>query len=184
MKKIVVAALGCAAVIIGLLSVSSTKAAAADPAPTPVPLTKPDFSSMMFLTGTWTCSQQLRGKTRPDTSTTTVGMDGMWMVSQDVAPPFDQYRTFAVNTTTYTSYDPTVKQWVAMGVGTDGTYYMASSPGWQGNTITWSSKGLDGSTVTDVGTKVSDSETSDAITFTDPKGKVTNISTHCKKSGS
>ena len=63
------------------------------PAPTTVPMPKPDFSSMMFLTGTWNCTQMLRGKQRPDTSTTTVDSDGMWMVTQDIAPPFDQYRT-------------------------------------------------------------------------------------------
>jgi hypothetical protein len=184
MNKPFIAALGCAAVIVGLLSVSSVSTAVAAPAPTPVARSTPDFSSMMFLTGTWNCTQQLRGKARPDTSTTTVGMDGMWMVSQDTAPPFDQYRTWPVNITTYTGYDPTIKQWVAMGVGNDGTYFMSSSPGWQGNTITWTSKGLDGGSVTDVGTKVSDTETSDAITFTDAKGKATNIATSCKKSGS
>jgi hypothetical protein len=184
MKKVFVAALGCAAVILGLLSVSSVSSAAPDPAPTPVARPTPDFSSMMFLTGTWTCTQNLRGKTRPDTSTTTIGMDGMWMVSQDTAPPFDQYRTYAITTTTYTGYDADLKQWIGIGVGSDGTYYLATSPGWQGNTISWSSKGLDGTTASDVGTKVSDTEMSDAFTVTDPKGKVTNTTIHCTKSGS
>jgi len=139
---------------------------------------------MMFLTGTWTCTQMLRGKMRPDTSTTTIGMDGMWMVTQDTAPPFDQYRTFPINGTSYLGYDPTIKQWVQIGVDSGGGYGTGSSPGWQGNMITWTSKGLDGSTVTDVVTKVSDSETSDAQSATDAQGKTTTTTITCKKSSS
>jgi hypothetical protein len=154
------------------------------PAPTPVPINKPDFTPMMFLTGTWTCTQTLRGKSRPDTSTTTVAMDGMWMVSQDSAPPFDQYRTVTINATGYMGYDTTLKQWVQLGVGSDGAYGWQSSPGWQGNTITWTGKLLDGSTITDVITKVSDTETTDANTATDPQGKTNKATIHCTKSAS
>jgi hypothetical protein len=164
----------------------SPLASAADPAPapTPVPINKPDFAPMMFLTGTWTCTQTLRGKARPDTSTTTVAMDGMWMVSQDSAPPFDQYRNVTVNATGYLGYDTTIKQWVQLGVDSSGGYGWQSSPGWQGNMITWTGKGLDGSTFTDVITKVSDTETTDANTATDPQGKVTKTMIHCMKSAS
>lgn len=156
----------------------------ADPAPsyTPVPTQHPDFSSMMFLTGSWACTQMLRGKQRPDTSTTTIGMDGAWMVNEDTAPPFDQYRTYAIKGTTYTTYDATTKQWVSIGVDSSGGYGTSTSPGWQGNTITWTTKGLDGSSGTDVITKMSDTETSDASSSTDPKGNVTNVTIHCTRS--
>ena len=184
MKKPLSIALGCATLAIALYTVPAISLAAPDPAPTPVARPTPDFSSMMFLTGTWTCTQTLRGKTRPDTATTTIGMDGMWMVTQDTAPPFDQYRTWAVNATNYLTYDPTVKKWVGMGVDSGGGYGMQSSSGWSGNTIKWSGTGLDGSTFTDVITKVSDTETSDASSATDPKGQVTKTTIQCKKSGS
>lgn len=151
------------------------------PAPTTVPITKPDFSSMMFLTGTWNCTQMLRGKTRPDSSTTTVSMDGMWMVTQDTAPPFDQYRTATINGTSYTGYDPTIKQWVQLGVDTGGGYGMGTSPGWQGNTMTWTAKGLDGSSSTDVITKESDTKTTDASTATDAQGHTTKTTITCTK---
>jgi len=76
----VVAAL---ALLLGFAASPAVSTAQPAPAPTPVPMQKPDFSSMMFLTGTWNCTQTLRGKTRPDTSTTSIGMDGMWMVTQE-----------------------------------------------------------------------------------------------------
>jgi hypothetical protein len=181
MKHRVLLAFGAIAMTLGLAASPFVAAADPAPAPTPVPITKPDFTPMMFLTGTWNCTQMLRGKQRPDTSTTTVAMDGQWMVSQDAAPPFDQYRTVTINATGYMGYDTTIKQWVQLGVDSGGGYGWQTSPGWQGNTITWTGKGLDGSTFTDVITKVSDSETTDANTGTDPQGKVTKTTIHCTK---
>jgi hypothetical protein len=176
--------LGGAAFALALVAAPIVSTAQPAPAPTMVPVAKPDFTSMMFLTGTWTCTQMLRGKQRPDTSTTTIDKDGVWMVTQDVAPPFDQYRTFAVNSTTWTTYDPTIKQWVTVGNDNTGGYFIASTPGWQGNTMTSASTGLDGTKVTDVLTKVSDTETNDVNTVTDPQGKATTANIHCTKSAS
>jgi hypothetical protein len=150
-------------------------------APTPVPIPKPDFSSMNFLLGTWTCTQPLRGKTRSETDTYAMSSDGMWMTDSATSPPFDQYRSVPQNSTTNTTYDPTVKQWVLVYYDNFGAYAIASTPGWQGNVATWNSKGLDGSSVTDAITKVSDTETSDVNTTTDPQGKVTKVTITCKK---
>ncbi len=116
MKHPVSLAFGAIALFVGLCVVPTISSAQPAPSYTPVPPQRPDFSTMMFLTGTWNCTQMLRGKTRPDTSTTTIGMNGSWMVTADTAPAFDQYRTFAINGTTYTTYDPTIKQWVQIGV--------------------------------------------------------------------
>ncbi len=182
MKHPALLTLSGVALIIGLAASPVVSTAQPAPAATMVPMMKPDFSSMMFLTGTWNCTQMLRGKTRPDTSTTTVGMDGMWMVTQDAAPPFDQYRTVTINTTTYTTYDPTIKQWVQTSVDSGGGYGIESTPGWVGNTATWTGKGLDGSTFTDVITKVSDTAITDASTTTDAQGKTANTTTRCTKS--
>jgi hypothetical protein len=173
------------ALLLGLVfTAPGVSSAAPDPAPTPVPMPRPDFSPMTFLMGTWTCTQPLRGAVRPDTSTTTMGLDNIWMVSQDTAPPFDQYRTVAIKGTNYMTYDSSLKQWVQIGVDSSGGYGITSSPGWQGNTITWTAKNLDGSSGTDVITKVSDTETNDDNTATDPAGKVTKTTIHCTKTGS
>ncbi len=181
MKQAALAALGAIALIFGLASMPLISAASPAPAPTQVPMARPDFSPMMFLAGSWSCTQMLRGKQRPDTSTTTVAMDGAWMVTQDTAPPFDQYRNSTITGTTYTTYDTSIKRWVQTSVDSSGGYGTESSPGWQGSTITWTGKGLDGSSGTDVVTKISDTETSDASTATDPAGKVAKVTIHCVK---
>jgi hypothetical protein len=111
-----------------------------------------------------------------------MGMDGMWMMQQTTAPPFDQYRTYTINGTGYIGYDTTAKLWVNTGVDTGGGYGIQTSPGWQGSTITWTGKNPDGSSATDVITKVSDTETSDANTATDPQGNTTSRTIRCVKS--
>lgn len=184
MRNSALLVLGGLAFALALVAAPIVSTAQPAPSPTMVPMAKPDFSSMMFLTGTWNCTQTVRGKPRPDTSTTTIDKDGMWMVTQDTAPPFDQYRTFPVNSTSWTTYDPTVKQWVTVGTDNTGGYFLASTPGWQGNTMTSTSTGLDGTKVGDVLTKVSDTETTDVNTVTDPQGKVTTTNVSCKKSAS
>ena len=184
MKHPILFSFSAVAVALGFMTVPVVSSAQPAPAPTMVPIAKPDFSSMMFLTGTWNCTQMLRGKQRPDTSTTTVSNDGMWMVTQDAAPPFDQYRTVTINGTNFMTYDPTIKKWVQVGVDSGGGYGIATSSGWQGNAITWTGKGLDGSSGTDVITKNSDTQTTDASTGTDAQGHTTNTTITCTKASS
>jgi hypothetical protein len=178
--------LGLSALALTLTFVAAPVISTAQPAPAPtmVPMSKPDFSSMMFMTGKWDCTQMLRGSQRPDTSTTTIAPNGVWMITQDVAPPFDKYRTVPINTTSYMTYDPSIKQWVTVGWDDTGGYLLSSSPGWQGNTMTITTKNLDGSSVSDVVTKVSETETTDNQTTTDAQGKATTVAIHCTKSAS
>lgn len=186
MKQFVLSGLGCTLLAVGLsiAPVVSGAQMTTAAAPTPVPIPHPDFSSMNFLLGSWTCTQPLRGKTRSETDVFTMSSDGMWMVDTATSPPFDQYRTVPQTTMTYMTYDPTIKQWVTVTYDSFGGYGIESTSGWQGNTASWSGKGLDGGSFGDVITKVSDTETSDASTTTDPKGKVTKVTITCKKSAS
>lgn len=181
MKASLFTALGCAFFAIALSTAPVVTTAQTAAAPTPVPVPRPDFSAMNFLLGTWTCTQPLRGKTRSETDVYTMSSDGMWMVDAATSPPFDQYRTVPQNSTTYLTYDPTIKQWVNVYYDNLGGYAIASASGWQGSTASWSAKGLDGTVVTDVITKVSDTQTSDANTSTDPKGKVSRVTITCTK---
>jgi len=127
--------------------------------PTPVPNPKPDVSAMSYFAGTWTCHQMLRGKDRPDTSTSVMDMNDRWIKTTDVAPVFDSYRNQPVNTTTYTTYDDLVKRFVQVNVDDFGGYGVAYSPGWQGDTLVWTDKSAsDGATGITTLTKVSDSE--------------------------
>ena len=184
MKRSVLCALACALLVAAFAAAPLATTAQMSPsaAPTPVPIPKPDFSSVNFLMGSWTCTQPLRGKTRTETDVYTMSADGMWMVDTATSPPFDQYRTVPQNSMTYLTYDPTISKWVQVYTDNFGGYGLSSSPGWQGNAATWSATGLDGSKTGDVITKVSDTETSDANTVTDPQGKVTTVTITCKKS--
>ena len=181
MKRALLAFAVCA--IAGLAFVLPHGSRAATPAPTPVPDIHPDFSSMAFLEGTWTCHQQVRGKDRPDTSTTTMDLDGQYMYTKDVAPPFDKYRTKPVTSYSYTTFNPRTKQWVTLGVDSFGGYFVASSPGWQGNQmVTHAVMTQDGSTGMDTLTKVSDTQTKDVGVGKDPTGKTVHSTTTCTKS--
>jgi hypothetical protein len=181
MKHWIVTLFGAGLFVVAFSAVPLVSTAAPAPAPTPVPMSKPDFSSLNFLVGTWSCTQQLRGKTRPETDVTTVGMDGMWLVTQSTAPPFDRYRTYTINGINYMGYDPTAKVWVQTGVDSGGGYGIQTSPGWQGNVMTFMGKYPDGSSSTDAITKISDTETSDTNSVTDPQGKTTNQTIRCVK---
>jgi len=153
-------------------------------APTPVPNPRPDLAPMMYFSGTWTCHQKLRGSDRPDTSTSSVVMNGRWMKVHDVAPPFDKYRRTSVNSDNYYGYDPELKQYVNVEVDDFGGYSVAYSPGWQGNKMIWTSKtGQLGATGTFTVTKTSDSSYAWNSTGADRNGKAQPAQNGtCKKS--
>lgn len=158
-------------------------AAAPTPAPTPVANANIDFSSMQFLTGTWTCHQMVRGSNRSDTSTTTMGLNGAYMISHDTAPPFDKYRKFTLRTDTYTTYNPQKKQWISVAMDSTGGYTVVTTPGWNGNTMASTVVMTnDGSSGSDVLTKNGDAKTTDAYIAKDPSGKVTRGTITCTKS--
>jgi hypothetical protein len=127
----------------------------------------------------------LRGKDRPDTSTTTMELSDRWIKSHDLAPPFDQFRNRTVTSDTYYTYDPQMKKFVSVNLDDFGGYGIASSPGWNGNTMVWTDRSaLDGSVGTVTITKVSDSEYNWAFKGTDGKGKPQPPGNgSCKKSG-
>jgi len=69
-----------------------------------------------------------------------------------------------------------------LGVDSLGGFGTSTSPGFQGNVITWTTKNLDGSSGTDITTKVSDNMTTDQSTSTDPQGHASTVTITCKKS--
>jgi hypothetical protein len=184
MKVSVSTALGCALFAFTLSTapvVSMAQTTLTSVTPTPVPVIYPDFTSMKFLVGTWICTQPWRGRTRTETNVYTMRSDRMWMVDTTTSPPFDQYRTIPRNGTMLTTYDSSIGQWVAIYYDNLGTYAIESTSGWQGNVASWSGRGLDGRSFSDIITKVSDTQTSDASTLTDSQGKITNVIITCKK---
>jgi hypothetical protein len=131
--------------------------------PTPVPMVRPDLSSLRFYVGTWTCHQKLRGADRPDTTTYTMAYDGTWLAAHDVAPPFDKYRTKAIVSDTYYTFNSLTKTWVSVSVDNFGGYGVSTSPGWVGSKMVWTdSVTNDGTLGVATITKVSDTN----ITYT------------------
>ncbi len=111
-----------------------------------------------------------------------MGLDGQYMVTHDVAPPFDKYRTRAQVSDSYFTYNPISHMWVTIYVDNFGGYSVSTTPGWRGNTMTTTTKVTnDGSTGSDVLTRISDTQTSDASVSTDPKGHVTRAKVTCTK---
>ncbi len=183
MKRLILSALACSALIAAGLSIPRLSQASPNAGPTPVPVGHPNFSSMRFMLGTWTCHSRLRGKDRPDTSTTTIGMDGEYMVTHDNAPVFDKFRNRAVNTDSFMTYNSMSGQWVTVSVDNFGGYSVATSPGWRGNTmVSTTTMTQDGSSVTGKTIKISDSGTRNILITKSPNGTVTTDSATCHKS--
>jgi len=173
--------IGAAAVFLVCVWVAGLGTVAA--APTPVPDGRPDLNSMTFLIGTWKCDALVRGKSRADTITYSLGYDNRWLLSHDVAPPFDQYRTRPITSDAWTTYNPLTHQWVQITLDDFGSYVMATSPGWKDGSLTWTSTvANDGSTGHDTFTKVSDTQTKDIAGGADPSGKPgPTVTTTCSK---
>lgn len=173
--------MACAAMLMSIFAGTARSGAA--PMPTPVPRSMPDFAPMQMFMGNWSCHQMLRGRNRPDSSTTTMALDGAYMMTHDVAPPFDQYRTWPAVTDSYETYNPMTHMWVTVSVDNSGDYTVATTPGWSGNTMTTTIQmANDGSTGYDVLTKISNTETKDVSVSTDAHGVVTRANTTCVKS--
>jgi hypothetical protein len=138
---------------------------------------------MSFLLGTWKCDALVRGKSRADTITYSLGYDNRWLLSHDVAPPFDQYRTRPITSDGWTTYNALNHQWVQITIDDFGSYVMATSPGWKDGSITWTATvANDASTGNDTVTKVSDTRTKDVANGADPSGKPgPTITTTCSK---
>ncbi|MBC5800839.1 MAG: hypothetical protein GIX03_12635 [Candidatus Eremiobacteraeota bacterium] len=139
---------------------------------------------MSFLIGSWSCNSHVRGSSRPNTTTYAMDLDGRWIKSHDTAPPFDKYRSRTITTDAWTTYDPIEKKWASSSVDNFGNYGTATSPGWDGNHLTWTTIVTpDGSTGSDTLTKDSDTKTTDVASGKDKNGKPTpTVTTTCTKS--
>lgn len=159
----------CAATTISLAA--SSPKVESTPIPNPP---KPDFSSMNFSLGTWTCSTKSARRPGPyiTTSVTTVDPSGYWMVTKSTTAKTSWAP--AAKATDWVTYDADGHRWVDVNVGDYGAYDTTTSPGWQGNTMIWTDAlfkpGADVMAVTPTTTtKVSDSKTTTHTTFQETK---------------
>ena len=155
------------------------------PVPTPP---KPDFSSMKFLIGTWSCSDLSSRRPGPFTVTEVYSMDptGYWMIRDDTIHKASWIPRDFHSQTRYT-YDTPAKQWVRITAGEQGGYAIATAPMPVGNKKTYTyvaqAKAPDiASYEPEVYTKESDTKKTMTTSFTETGGRVVTVKETCTKS--
>jgi len=155
---------------------------------TPIPLApKPDFSSMRFLVGTWTCSDLSSRRPGPFTTIEVYSLDssGYWMNRESTVRKASWIPREIRSETQYT-FDPYAKVWVRVTTGDLGAYAVATAPNPAGNKKTYTyvtqTKAPDiASYAPEVFTKVSDTKKTMTTSFTETSGRVVHVSETCTK---
>lgn len=155
------------------------------PPPTPP---KPDFSSMKFLIGTWTCTDVSSRRPGPFTVTEVYSMDpgGYWIV-RDSTTHKASWITREQHAQTKYTWDSVAKRWVRIATGEYGGYAVATaempaSGGKKTYTFVIQRKAPDIATYApEVFTKVSDTKKTMTTTFTETSGRVIHVAETCSK---
>jgi len=155
---------------------------------TPIPLApKPDFSTMRFLVGTWTCSDLSSRRPGPFTTIEVYSLDssGYWMNRESTVRKASWIPREIRSETRYT-FDPYAKVWVRVTTGDLGAYAVATAPNPAGNKKTYTyvtqTKAPDiASYAPEVFTKVSDTKKTMTTSFTETSGRVVHVSETCTK---
>jgi hypothetical protein len=157
---------------------------------TPIPAPhKPDFSSVSFMAGTWTCKSKSSRRPAAFTTITTYTMDptGYWM-NQISTTPKTSWVPVQLRTWDKITYDSDTKRWVDVSYGDGGAYGLSVSKGWNGSEIVWHdvsfAAGPDVNTQTDITTtKISATKMTSSSAFTETKtGRHVSVTTICVKS--
>lgn len=174
---------------VAVIAAAAPSLAGAQVETTPIPApNKPNFSSMSFMIGTWSCSTKSARRPAPYFTTSTYTMDssGWWMNETSVTIPV---KWFPIKVTTYDkiTYDSDTHRWVDVTYGTPNAYGLAFSSGWTGNKMTWHDVSFaptaDISSQTDnTITKVSSTRMTSSSSFTEAKGgRVVAVTGVCTK---
>jgi len=156
---------------------------------TPVPMApKPDFSTMKFLIGTWTCTNLSSRRPGPFTTTEVYSMDpsGYWIVRDDTIHKASWIPRDFHSQTKYT-YDTAAKRWVRITIGELGGYVVATAPMPTGKTKTYTyviqTKAPDiASYAPEVYVRASDTKKTMTTSFTETGGRVVTVKQTCTKS--
>jgi hypothetical protein len=156
---------------------------------TPVPMRpKPDFSSMHFLIGTWTCTDVSSRRPGPFAITEVYTMDpnGYWIVRDSTTHKASWIPREFRSQTKYT-WDAFAKRWVRITIGEEGTYTVATAPMPVNSKKTYTyviqTKAPDiDSYAPEVFVKVSDTKKTMTTSFTETSGRVVTVKETCTKS--
>jgi hypothetical protein len=182
MKRVLISVAVALAVVIpsyALAQVEST--------PIPAP-NKPNFSSLQFLIGTWTCSTKSARRPAAYITTSTYATDptGYWIEETSTTNTASWIRK-KLTVWDKITYDNDTHRWVDVLYGDGGAYGLSFSSGWNGNKMNWHdvafAPGPDISSQTDnVNTKVSNTKMTSASSFTETKtGRKVGVTGVCMK---
>lgn len=172
-----------------VLAVALPSYAVAQVESTPIPApSKPNFSSMQFLIGTWTCSTKSARRPSAYITTTTYTMDptGYW-INETSTTNTASWISRKVSVYDKITYDSDTHRWVDVLYGDGGAYGLSFASGWQGNKMSWHdvsfAPGPDIASQTDVvNTKVSPTKMTSASSFTETKtGRKVGVTGVCTK---
>jgi hypothetical protein len=158
---------------------------------TPIPASaKPDFSSMSFLVGTWSCSTRSSRRPAAFMTAVTYAMDstGYWLDQTSTVRPLS-WMTRGLTTWDKITYDADTKRWVDVSYDNAGGYGLSVSSGWNGDKMVWHDvsfvPGAQISAQTNQTTiKVSPIRYQTASSFTEAKsGRRVDVATVCTKRG-
>ncbi len=173
-----------------LLVLATPSFARAQVESTPIPAqTKPNFSSMEFLIGTWTCRTKSSRRPAAYVTTSTYAMDptGYWIVETSTTAKA-AWVPAPLKTVDHITYDADAKRWVDVLAGDQGAYGLSFSKGWSGNDMVWHdvafAPGPDIASQTDTtNTKVSATKMTTSSAFTETKtGRKVTVMGACTKS--
>jgi hypothetical protein len=183
MRKLATAcALALAAAVLPSLALAQVES-------TPIPAPhKPDFSSMRYQLGTWTCST--KSARRPmayvTTVTTTVDPSGYWL-NQVSSTAKASWIPVVTRQWDKITYDSDTHRWVDVSYGDGGAYGLSFSKGWNMSTISWHdvsfAPGSDISSQTDTVTmKMGPNKTAAHSSFTETRtGRRVMVVTTCTR---
>jgi hypothetical protein len=168
---------------------SSVLAAGVQVEGTPIPMApKPDFSTMNFLIGSWTCTNLSSRRPGPFTTTEVYSMDpgGYWIVRDDTIHKASWIPRDFHGQTKYT-YDTAAKRWVRITIGELGAYAVATAPMPTGKIKTYTyviqtkAPGV-ASYAPEVYVIASDTKKAMTTSFTETGGRVVTVKQTCTKS--
>ncbi len=163
-----------AAAVLSLAAIPAYVPAQVESTPIPAPA-KPNFSSMSFLIGTWTCSTKSARRPAAYVTTSTYTMDpsGWWIDETSTTNP-TKWISARLTSLDKITYDSDTHRWVDVTTGALNGYGLAFSSGWHGDTMSWHDvsfmAGPDIASQTDnVVTKVSATKLTTSSSFTETK---------------
>jgi hypothetical protein len=105
----------------------------------PIPASqKPNFSSMGFLVGTWTCSTRSSRRPAAFTTAVTYALDptGYWLNQTSTTGPLT-WMSRRLTVWDKITHDADTKRWVDVSYDDAGGYGLSVSSGWDGDKIVW-----------------------------------------------